>query len=246
MGAKSSRRSSVCARCGALRCALAAVCFALALPFGVCAQASLTNSEAEGKRTEGASPPQGGVYGFERAATELGFWGGGSLSGTSLTGAAEQTRLGLIAFRYARVFSRGENLAFKYTLDVPFAQLSCPPAQATGVQPNGPAQLLERRTITGAGLSPVGFQVNFRRRQRVQPFVQASGGFLYFGEGVPDRNGAQLNFTTDFGGGVQWKAGSRRAWTVGYRFHHVSGGYRAGVNPGFDSNLFYAGFSIFR
>lgn len=246
MGAKSSRRSGVCARCGALRCALAAVCFALALPFGVCAQAGLTNSEAEGKGTERASTPQGGVYGFERAATELGFWGGGSLSGTSLTGTSEQTRLGLIAFRYARVVSRGENLAFKYTLDVPFAQLSCPPAQATGALPNGPAQLLERRTITGAGLSPVGFQVNFRRRERVQPFVQASGGFLYFGEGVPDRDGAQLNFTTDFGGGVQWKAGSRRAWTVGYRFHHVSGGYRAGVNPGFDSNLFYAGFSIFR
>lgn len=246
MCAKSSRRSGACARCGALRSALAAVCFALALPFGVCAQTGLTNSEAERKGTEGTSPPQGGVYGFERAATELGFWGGGSLSGTSMTGTVEQTRLGLIAFRYARVVSRGDNLAFKYTLDVPFAQLSCPPAQATGMQPNGPAQLAERRTITGAGLSPVGFQVNFRRRERVQPFVQASGGFLYFGERVPDRDGAQLNFTTDFGGGVQWKAGSRRAWTVGYRFHHVSGGYRAGVNPGFDSNIFYAGFSIFR
>jgi hypothetical protein len=245
MGAKSSRRSGVCARCGALRCALAAVCFALALPSASYAQAVLSNVDSEGKGAEGAQP-QGGVYGFERAATELGFWGGGSLGGNALTGTTEQTRLGLFAFRYARVVSRSESLAFKYTLDVPFAQLSCPPAQAVGAQPAGPAQLAERRTITGAGLSPVGFQVNFRRRERVQPFVQASGGFLYFGEGVPDRDGAQLNFTTDFGGGVQWKAGSRRAWTVGYRFHHVSGGYRAGVNPGFDSNLFYAGFSIFR
>ena len=246
MGANSFRRSGVCARCGALRCALAAVCFALALPFGVCAQTGLANSEAEGKGTEGTSP-QGGVYGFERAATELGFWGGGSLGGTPVTGAAEQTRLGLVAFRYARVFSRGDNLAFKYTLDVPLAQLSCPPAQVMGAQaPNGPAQLAERRTITGAGLSPVGFQVNFRRRERVQPFVQASGGFIYFGERVPDSGGAQLNFTTDFGGGVQWKAGSRRAWTVGYRYHHVSNDWRAGVHPGFDSNLFYAGFSIFR
>jgi hypothetical protein len=48
------------------------------------------------------------------------------------------------------------------------------------------------------------------------------------------------------GGGVQWKTGARRAWTVGYRYHHVSNGYRADVNPGFDSNLFYIGFSIFR
>ncbi|HKG15228.1 MAG TPA: acyloxyacyl hydrolase [Pyrinomonadaceae bacterium] len=244
MGAKSFRRSGVCARCGALRCALAAVWFALALPFGVSAQAVLAHTE-EGKGAEGAQP-QGGVYGFERAATELGFWGGGSLGGTALTGTTEQTRLGLFAFRYARVVSRGENLAFKYTLDVPFAQLSCPPAQAPGALPNGPAQLAERRNITGAGLSPVGFQLNFRRRERVQPFVQASGGFLYFGERVPDSGGAQLNFTTDFGGGVQWKAGSRRAWTIGYRYHHVTNDYRVGVHPGFDSNLFYAGFSIFR
>jgi hypothetical protein len=230
-----------------LRRALAAACFALALPFGVCAQAGLTNSESEAKGAEGARP-QGGVYGFERAATELGFWGGGSLSGTPLTGAAEQTRLGLFAFRYARVVSRGENLAFKYTLDVPLAQMSVapPPAPGRAQVPNGPAQLAERRTITGAGLSPVGFQLNFRRRERVQPFVQASGGFLYFGERVPDSGGARLNFTTDFGGGVQWKAGTRRAWTVGYRYHHVTNDYRVGVHPGFDSNLFYAGFSIFR
>ncbi len=54
------------------------------------------------------------------------------------------------------------------------------------------------------------------------------------------------NFTGDFGGGVQWKTGARRAWTIGYRYHHVSNGYRADTNPGFDSNLFYVGFSIFR
>src|ERR1044072_1223407 len=236
MGAKSFRRSGVCARCGALRCAFAAFCFAIALPLWVSAQAGLARADSEGRAAEGTQP-QGGVYSFERAATELGFWGGGSLSGTALTGTAEQTRLGLIAFRSARVISRGDNLAFKYTLDVPFAQMSFPPAQAAGAQPNGPAQLAERRTITGAGLSPVGFQVNFRRRERVQPFVQASGGFLYFGERVPDRDGAQLNFTTDFGGGVQWKAGSARAWTVGYRYHHVTNNYRVGVHPGFDSNL---------
>jgi hypothetical protein len=229
-----------------LRRALAAACFALALPLSVCAQTALTNSESEVRGAEGTRP-QGGVYGFERAATELGFWGGGSLSGTAATGTAEQTRLGLIAFRYARVVSRGENLAFKYTLDVPLAQMSFPPSQGPGAPaPSGPAQLAERRTITGAGLSPVGFQLNFRRRERVQPFVQASGGFLYFGERVPDSGGAHLNFTTDFGGGVQWKAGARRAWTIGYRYHHVTNEYRVGVHPGFDSNLFYAGFSIFK
>lgn len=182
---------------------------------------------------------QRGVYGMERAANEYGVWGGVSFSSPTLIGSTERVRLGLVAFRYARVLARGDNLVLKYTLDaVPVASMSFPSfeASAGGV----------RKTITGAGLSPVGFQLNFRRREHVQPFAQASGGFLYFAERVPDTRGAQFNFTGDFGGGVQWKTGPRRAWTVGYRYHHVSNGYRADVNPGFDSNLFYVGFSIFR
>jgi hypothetical protein len=179
---------------------------------------------------------------MERAANEYGVWGGGSFTGPTAIGTTERVRLGLVAFRYARVLARGENMALKYTLDaVPVAAMSFPSFEATA---GGTREV--RKTITGAGLSPVGFQVNFRRRERVQPFAQVSGGFLYFGERVPDVRGAQFNFTGDFGGGVQWKTGARRAWTAGYRYHHVSNGYRADVNPGFDSNLFYVGFSIFR
>jgi hypothetical protein len=179
---------------------------------------------------------------MEKAVNEFGFWGGGSFSAPTLIGKTEGTRFGLLGFRYARVLARGDSLSLKYTLDaVPVAALSFP-----GVEPEPGGFRRVRRTITGAGLSPVGFQLNFRRRERVQLFAQGSGGFLYFGERIPDERGAQFNFTADFGGGVQWKTGARRAWTVGYRYHHVSNGYRADVNPGFDSNLFYVGFSIFR
>jgi hypothetical protein len=245
MSAKSFRSRGGCVLARAMRRALAAVCFALALPLVAFAQAGFDHSDTEGKGGEGASP-QSGVYGFERSVTELGFWGGGSVGGPTLIGTTEETRLGLFAFRYARVLSRGYNLAFKYTLDVPFAQLSYPLTRVVATPSAGSAILRERKNITGAGLSPIGFQVNFRRRAHVQPFVQASGGFLYFGDPVPDSDGARLNFTTDFGGGVEWKKGARRAWTFGYRYHHVSNRYRVGLNPGFDSNLFYAGFSIFR
>jgi hypothetical protein len=219
--------------------------FAFALLLAACAGAGAQEvASLSGAEGAGAAPgvQQRGVYGLERAANEFGVWGGGSFSGPTLIGSTERVRLGLVAFRYARVLARGENLALKYTLDaVPVASMSFPVFEATA---GGTREV--RRTITGAGLAPVGFQLNFRRRGRVQPFAQASGGFLYFGERVPDTRGAQFNFTGDFGGGVQWKTGARRAWTIGYRYHHVSNGYRADVNPGFDSNLFYVGFSIFR
>ena len=206
------------------------------------AQATAATSFNAASGVESGAQNSGGPYGLEKAANEFGVWGGGSLSGPTLIGKTERTRSGLLAFRYARVLARGDNLALKYTLDaVPLAALSFPVFEASG------ASFREvRRTITGAGLAPVGFQLNFRRRERVQPFAQASGGFLYFGERIPTERGAQFNFTADFCGGVQWKTGARRAWTVGYRYHHVSNGYRADVNPGFDSNLFYVGFSIFR
>lgn len=179
----------------------------------------------------------GGSFGLEKSAHEFGVWGGGSLDSPTLIGKFEDARLGLLGVRYARVLARGENVTLKYTSDaVPVAVLSFPVLSTPGV----------RRTVYGAGLSPVGFQVNFRRRERVQPFAQASGGFLYFAERIPDSSGAQFNFTADFGGGVQVKSGARRAWTFGYRYHHISNGYRASQNPGFDSNLFYVGFSFFK
>ena len=217
--------------------------FILSLLLAACATAKAQNVASLSEEAEGATVArQRGVYGMERAADEYGVWGGGSFSSPTLIGSTERVRLGLVAFRYARVVARGENLALKYTLDaVPVASMSFPVFETTA----GVTREM-RKTITGAGLSPVGFQLNFRRRERVQPFAQASGGFLYFGERVPTSGGAQFNFTGDFGGGVQWKTGARRAWTVGYRYHHVSNGYRADVNPGFDSNIFYVGFSIFR
>jgi hypothetical protein len=216
--------------------------FVLALLLAACATAGAQELASLSEPEEASGARQRGVYGMERAANEYGVWGGGSFSSPTVIGKTERTRLGLVAFRYARVLARGENMALKYTLDaVPVAALSFPSFEATGT---GLREV--RKTITGAGLSPVGFQLNFRRRERVQPFAQASGGFLYFGERVPDARGAQFNFTGDFGGGVQWKTGARRAWTVGYRYQHVSNGYRADANPGFDSNLFYVGFSIFR
>jgi hypothetical protein len=190
----------------------------------------------------------GGPFGLEKVVNEFGVWGGGSLDSPTLISKTEDARLALIGLRYARVLARGDQLALKYTVDaLPVAVLSFPVSESVEASP--PLGLMtrrQRRTITGAGLAPVGFQLNFRRRERVQPFAQGSGGFLYFGERIPDRDGAQFNFTADFGGGVQWKTGARRAWTLGYRYQHISNGYRANTNPGFDANLFYVGYSIFR
>ena len=102
-------------------------------------------SEAE---EEALAAQTRGVYGFERAANEYGFWGGGSFTSPTVVGSTERVRLGLVAFRYARVMARGDNMALKYTLDaVPVAAMSFPTFEATA---GGMREV--RKTITGAGL----------------------------------------------------------------------------------------------
>src|ERR1051325_9807026 len=92
MCTESHAGSSACQRQGALRRALAAVCFALALPLAASAQADFAHADPEEKGAQGAGAPQRGVYGFERAATEVGFWGGGTFSSPTLTGMTEALR----------------------------------------------------------------------------------------------------------------------------------------------------------
>lgn len=188
---------------------------------------------------------------------EFGVWGGGSLDSPTLWGKYEDAKFGKVGLRYAYVLWTNDALALKYTVDaVPVAVLNYERfVFVSGTGALGSLALRrDRKTVYGAGLAPVGFQLNVRRRERVQPFLQASGGFLYFPEDVPEarslvepnRHGAQFNFTADFGGGVQVLTDGRRALTVGYRYHHLSNWYRAPFNPGFDANLFYAGFSFFK
>ena len=201
-------------------------------------------------QASGASSP----HAIEKGDNEFGVWGGGSFDSPTLWGSSEDARFGMVALRYARVFLDGDAWALKYTVDaVPVAVLNYERIVFVP-QPGSFAVRTDRETVYGAGLAPIGFQLNLRRRERVQPFLQISGGFLYFAADVPearsaiapDRHGGQFNFTADFGGGVQVATGQRRAVTLGYRYHHVSNGNRAPFNPGFDSNLFYAGFSFYK
>jgi opacity protein-like surface antigen len=188
---------------------------------------------------------------------EFSFWGGGSFASSSLIGNVPETRLGIFALRYGRALVRSENYALSYTVDaVPTAILSFPQVRSGltvrtitagrgSVDVFVPTATRIQRTAVGAGVAPIGLHFDFQRKKRIVPFVEGTGGFLYFSKIVPD-NGTKFNFTYDFGGGVRIRAGESRAVTLGYKYYHISNAERGGVNPGFDSNLIYAGFSFFK
>ncbi len=196
--------------------------------------------------------PYNPTYSIEKGTNEFGVWGGGSFHSSTIEGQIEDAKLGIVGLRYARVLTSGRGVALEYTVDaIPLAILSYPSFEVFQTGSECFEVKKTRRAVYAAGLSPIGFQLHFRSRHRVQPFVNSSGGFLYFASPFPDIRsvdirGTQFNFAVDLGGGVQVLTRPRRALTFGYKYHHISNGGRGQINPGVDSNVFYMGISIFK
>lgn len=183
----------------------------------------------------------------ETAKNELTVWAGGSFLTGSLVGKTDQVRLGQIGFRYARRFNNSDKVNLKYFVDVvPVTILSYPETRVVQLSANNFQIEDYRRNIYAAGAAPLGLQINFRPRKKYQPFINGSGGFLYFNQKTPAVGGTRFNFTADAGGGLEIKLKKQTAVLVGYKYHHISNGSRGFVNPGFDSNVFYVGYSFFK
>lgn len=151
-----------------------------------------------------------------------------------------------------------DRVAWKFTVDiVPIALVSQPTLNGVE-QVQDPSKILAlcaaegvncgpagRRTTYGIGFAPVGFEFNFRRRQRVQPVLDINAGLLRFSREVPVAGSASINFTFSWGAGLQVFTSPSKSVTVGYRFHHISNA-NSGTpfNPGIDSNFLYLGYSF--
>jgi hypothetical protein len=186
---------------------------------------------------------------LERGDNEFGFWGGFSPKATTIFDGlrddeAEDRRFFLAAFRYGRTLAANDALALQYTLDV------VPVAVATGTivarTTVAGVDTFTRETAYGAGVTPLGLQLDFANGSKVHPFAHVNGGLLYFNKPVPLEDSGQFAWVGEAGGGVRVFTSDKRALSFGVRFHHISNGDRTGSNRGMNQFVFYAGFSIFR
>jgi hypothetical protein len=178
------------------------------------------------------------------------LWMGGAIQTGGLIGKIDDVRLGLLALRYERTFVPARApptaIALSYTADVvPVASLTVP-AEARPRVRSSTGRILQLPALRtrGLGIAPFGLRLRFWPDARVQPFVSGSAGFLYFDTSIPDGRGKQFNFTADAGVGVEVRLAGPVFLTTGYRYHHLSNGYRGEVNPGIDSHLFTAGLTL--
>src|SRR5438105_4862132 len=184
--------------------------------------------------------------GIQKRWNEFGIWGGISFDSPTLIGKTPNSRFGNIGLRYGRVLAASKTVAFEWTIDaVPLSILSN--NRFTAV-PSGSGFVVTqtRQSVYGFGAAPIGWKFNFRRNRRVQPFGQATGGFLYFSRQAPVDGSSRFNFTFDFSGGVQIVNSNRRSFTIGYKYQHISNGFTGTFNPGVDVQMVFAGFSIFK
>lgn len=187
----------------------------------------------------------------------MSLWFGGSFSTGGVIGKIRRSRLGLIGYRYSHrlipVASEAPDSSPKvtYMADLfPAVFLSIPaeavPSLVTPYQDQRAEPRPQNRELNtyGLGASPIGLRINFRPTSRLQPFIGGSTGFVYFLRSVPNEQGKQLNFTADAGGGLQVILSPSVALLIGYRYHHLSNGFRGQINPGVDANLLYLGVSV--
>lgn len=183
----------------------------------------------------------------ETGKNEFSVWGGYSPDSSTFIqafGRTRDARFGIVALRYSRRFNTGDVVNIKYTADlVPAAFLQYRDVEIVSTVP--PAARVYRPTRYAFGIAPLGVQANFRPRKNVQPFLAASGGFLYFSQRTPNFTGTRFAYTADVGGGIEFKLNEKRAVTVGYKYYHISNGNRGFQNPGFDNNIFYVGYTFF-
>jgi len=171
----------------------------------------------------------------ERHYSEYSFWFAGSFGNGHAFSDTFQGRNYHLEGRYERLIYWSEPFAVRWVFDVVPVALVGDPRTSSG----------RRVYAYGIGGSPAGAQVNFVHYRRVEPFVTAGGGFLYFNHRM--FGGTQLNFTAQLGGGVQLFTSSRgTAIDLGYKYHHISNANLGNQNPGMDSHMLFIGVSLFR
>lgn len=165
------------------------------------------------------------------------IWSGANFANGHIFGYAQDRRMVQAAFSWTPALMRRSLITVRYRMDaVPMALLHdrryAPPGKP---DPHG------TEWVAGAGMSPVGGQVDFHTRTRFTPFFEVTGGFLYFSRKVLAYNETQFQFTVASGVGARIPLRGRIGVEFGYKYHHMSNANIYRSNPGLDSQIVYTG-----
>lgn len=171
-------------------------------------------------------------------------WGGYSPASMRLFGLVRGARFATLGARLRRALARSSDGArvVEYVGELlPVVTMTYEPV--VGAPPAAVAR--GERTLYGLGVMPVGVRLRGAgEADRWRPYLGGGIGAVYFAAPLPDRRGKRFNFVFRVGIGVRLRLGAGATVMLGYRFHHLSNGFRGRINPGFDSNVFHLGATV--
>lgn len=186
---------------------------------------------------------------MNRGTRSVGIWGGFSFEspGGDFLGQVTGREFLITGMRVGWIAASTSRFAVEYTFDLIPAAIVTDNPQSTRSLPDGEGNEIKLITgygpVYGFGVSPIGCRMHAKIADHVRLFGGGGGGFLVFLGEVPLPDSGHLNFTFEFGGGLDWMLEDGTILSAGYKFHHLSNGGTEPVNPGLDASIYYLGLS---
>jgi len=92
----------------------------------------------------------------------------------------------------------------------------------------------DRQIVPGVGFSPIGLRVMWRNNRAIRPYLITKGGLIVFDKKVLSPNAAYLNFSVQYGLGLQARLSPRLDLRMGFSDFHFSNAFIVRINPGLD------------
>ena len=179
--------------------------------------------------------------GDAQSEKEIGIVAGQSVGSIHLFGYADNREMNLFAVQYAQPLGHFLAARFDYMTEiVPVFVLSEPKEYGA----DSIALSSEQKLVRGTGVSPIGARILWRPHRSWRPYLLGRGGVLYFQDRVLSTKGTHLQFSAEFGAGVQLQIHPHTQLSFGYSLYHFSNGDIGIRNPALDSNLIYSVFSF--
>ena len=238
---------------------LLVLCLSFFFVVGSASIVSAQDGATDGKPEQAydSSPAEAPVkesWKLERGSKEMSFeFGYAPMQPTFLSGREEYDtkgrQLALGSFRWGRVMGTVKGVTYQYLFEaMPVAyairnEVRNPYYTADGK--SGEEYTNMRENTYGAAIHPAGFRFVFVPKRRLKPYVQTSAGFIFTRKPIPVPESPSYNFSGDFGGGLMYSVNKHRTINFGYRYFHISNMNIGEINPGYNANVFYVGYSTF-
>lgn len=181
---------------------------------------------------------------------EWGFFAGSFTVHKDLRGESQKAPVVMFGLRYAWTTKNNPSHRLRYYMDFdPLIILNYRQRRLIQTSPTTTAIVGDRKTVFGVGFTPVGLQFNWRNSKKIQPYIAGGFGVALFNKKFPDNRsplqpdkiGNWFQLMPEFGAGIEIRNSETKSYFIGYKYHHLSNGYTAPLNVGYNTNMIYAG-----